>query len=193
MAALRLFSTKQLPPSRPLRGIAPYYSRCIDRRKEFVLGPKPGVLKHVGSIDKKFWKQYQMHLARTTPLERAELYDREMKERRMRSFRVLSLLLGEPVNRVGRYIKLLDLPEPIKAFLRQHREPHYRRHFTERQLQELVKLGDSRAMWGRFHAMVREAERDAGIWRNNGQQVNDGLATRLRGRAARPSRSRGEL
>ncbi len=168
---LRLLPTKQLPlpQGRPLRDVTPYYSRSVDRRKEFVLGPKPGVLKGLGSIDKKVWKQYQTHLNRTTPLERAEFYAREMMERRMRSFRALSLLLGEPVNRVGRYIKLLDLPEPVKAFLRQHREPEYLRYFTERRLQELARQGDSRAAWRRFQAMVREAEQDAGIWRNNGQ------------------------
>jgi hypothetical protein len=171
MVAHRLLPTKQLPlpQGRPLRDITPYYSRSVDRRKEFVLGPKPGVLKGAGSIDKKVWRQYQTHLSRTTPLERAEFYAREMNERRMRSFRALSLLLGEPVNRVGRYIKLLELSQPIKAFLRQHREPQYLRYFTERQLQELVRLGDSRTAWRRFQAMVREAEQDAGIWRNNGQ------------------------
>jgi hypothetical protein len=171
MVALRLPSTKQ-PPSpegRPLRDVTPYYSRCVDRRKEFVLGSKPGVLKHVGSIDKKVWKQYQMHLSRTTPLERAEFYAREMKERRMRSFRALSLLLGEPINRVGWYVKLLNLPEPIKAFVRKHSEPQYLRYFTANRLHELVKLGDGRAAWRRFQEMVREAERDAGVWRNNGQ------------------------
>lgn len=166
MVALRLPSTKQLPPpeGRPLRDITPYYSRCVDRRKEFVLGSKPGILKHVGNIDKKVWKQYQMHLSRTTPLERAEFYSREMKERRMRSFRALSILLGEPINRVGWYVKLLDLPEPIKAFLRERREPKYLRYFTANRLHELVRLGDSRATWRRFQEMVREADREAGLW-----------------------------
>ena len=171
MVALRLLPTKQLPlpEGRPLRDITPYFSRSVDRRKEFVLGPKPGVLKGVGSVDKKVWKQYQTHLSRTTPLERAEFYAREMKERRMRSFRALSLLLGEPINRVGWYVKLLDLPEPIKTFVRKHREPQYLRYFTANRLHELVRLGDSRAAWWRFQDMVREADREAGVWRTNGQ------------------------
>jgi len=165
-AAHRLLPTKQLPPpeGRPLREVTPY-SRSIDRRKEFVLGPKPGVLKGMGRIDKKVWKQYQTHLNRSTPLERAEFYAREMKERRARSHRALSLLLGEPVNRVGSYMKLLALPDPIKEFLRQHREPEYLRYFTEHRLRELVRIADPRATWRRFQSMVREAEREAGIWR----------------------------
>ncbi len=167
MVAHRLRSTKQLPPpaGRPLRDVTPYYSRWVDRRKEFVLESKPGPLKHVGTIDERVWKQYQRHLDRTSPLERAEFYAREMKERRVRSFRALSLLLGEPVNRVGRHIKLLSLPDPIKDFLRQHREPEYLRYFTERRLLQLVALGEARRIWHAFQAMVKEARRDVGIWR----------------------------
>jgi len=95
LEALRLLPTKQppLPEGRALRDVTPYYSRSVDRRKVFVLGPKPGVLKDLGRIDKKVWEQYQTVLKRQkTPLERAEFYAREMKERRMRSFRALSLL-----------------------------------------------------------------------------------------------------
>jgi hypothetical protein len=158
-----------LAGGRPLRDITPYYSRSVDRRKVFVLGPKPGILKGLGSLEKKVREQYQTVLKRQkTPLERAEFYAREMKERRMRSFRALSLLLGEPVNRVGRYIKLLELPEPIKGFLRDHREPKYLRYFSERRLGELACL-DARSAWRRFQGMVREADREAGIWRNSGQ------------------------
>jgi len=70
MVGHRLLPTKQppLPEGRPLRDITPYYSRSVDRRKEFVLGSKPGILKDLGRIDKKVWKQYQMVLKRqTTP------------------------------------------------------------------------------------------------------------------------------
>ncbi len=169
MVALRAPSKKQLPPSRgrSLRDVTPYYSRSIDRRKEFVLGHKPGVLKDLERLNQKIWKQYQTLLKRErTPLERAEFYAREMKERRMRSYRALSLLLGEPVNRVGRTIKLLELPEPIKRFLAEHRTPEILRYFTERRLGELVRL-DARAAWTRFQAMVAEARRQAGIWGSN--------------------------
>ncbi len=168
---LRAPSKKQLPPSqgRSLRDVSPYYSRSVDRRREFILGAKPGCLKGLGSLDKKVWEQYQTVLKRQeSPLDRAEFYAREMKERRMRSFQALSLLLGEPVNRVGRTIKLLELPEPIKAFLRQHREPVILRYFSERQLGELVGL-DPRSAWRRFQAMVAEARREAGIWKPQAQ------------------------
>lgn len=168
--ALRALSTKQVEaPTRPLRATTPYYTRNLSRRKKFVLGHKPGALKHLGRIDKKVWKQFQTHLSRTTPLERAEYYARELRERKIRSHHALARLLGEPINRVGRYMRLLELPEPVKAFLREHREPEYVRYFTETRLHELVQIGDSRAAWRRFQEMVQEADCEAGIWRTRTQ------------------------
>ncbi|MHC4605329.1 MAG: hypothetical protein ACYTAF_00140 [Planctomycetota bacterium] len=167
MVGLQAPTKKQFSPSpgRALRAATPYFSRSTERRKEFVLGERPGLLKGVSSsVHKKIWRQYQNHLKRTPPLDRAEFYAREMKERRMRSFRALSLLLGEPVNKVGQHIKLLDLPEPVKAFLREHREPKYLRYFSERRLRELTALRSARALWRRFREMVREADRKDGIW-----------------------------
>jgi len=165
LVALRLPSANQIGNRRSLRAATGYYTRWIERSKAFVLGEKPGLLKHLGSVDKRVWKQYQTHLHRATPLERAEFYAREMKERRAKSHQALSLLLGELRNRVGRSMKLLALPDPIKDFLRQHREPEYLRYFSENRLQELVRLGDPRAAWHRFQEMVKEARQQAGIWK----------------------------
>jgi hypothetical protein len=163
--ALRLPSANHFAARRSLRAAIGYYTRWIDRSKAFVLGEKPGLLRHLGSVDKRVWKQYQTHLRRATPLERAEFYAREMKERRAKSHQALSLLLGEPRNRVGRSMKLLALPDPIKDFLRQHREPEHLRYFSENRLQELVRIGDPRAIWRRFQEMVKEAKQQAGIWK----------------------------
>ncbi len=175
MVALRALSAKQFAPRpRSLRAISAYYTRCTDRHKEIVLGEKPGILKHVDTLQKRVWKQYQNHLKRTTPLERAEFYLREMKNRHMRSYRALSLLLGEPHNRVWLHIQLLDLPEPVKAFLREHREPEYLRYFTERRLRELRGLHGSRAIWMRFREMVAECKREAGIWKGHHLPIEDG-------------------
>jgi hypothetical protein len=135
------------------------------RHKEFVLGEKPDVLKHAKSLKKGVWRQYQTYLKRTPPIERAEFYVREMKERRAGSFRALSLLLGEPVERVTRLVRLLRLPEPVKAILRKRREPEILRYFTETRLGELLKLRESRAVWRQFQEMLREAEREPGIWK----------------------------
>jgi hypothetical protein len=70
---------------RPLRAPTPCYTRWANRRQEFVLGGKPDALKGVGAIHQKVWKQYQSHLDRTPPLDRARFYARQMEARRLRS------------------------------------------------------------------------------------------------------------
>lgn len=166
LVALRALSAKQFPPRpRPLRALSPYYTRISQRHKEFVLGEKPRVLKHAGSLKKGIWRQYQVYLKRRPPIERAEFYVRELKERRVGSFRALSVLLGEPVERITRLVRLLKLPEPVKAILRKHREPEFLRYFTETRLGDLLKLRDARTVWRRFQEMIREAERETGIWK----------------------------
>jgi hypothetical protein len=145
--------------------MTPYYTRLSQRHKEFVLGEKPDVLKHAKSLKKGVWRQYQTYLKRTPPIERAKFYVREMKERRLGSFRALSHLLGEPAERVTRLVRLLRLPEPVKAILRKRREPEFLRFFTETRLGELLKVRDSQTVWRRFQEMLREAEREPGVWK----------------------------
>lgn len=168
MVPLRALSAKQFgaPKRRPLRAPTPCYTRWADRRQEFVLGGKPDALKGVGTIHNKVWNQYQSHLDRTTPLERARFYARQMEARGLRSTAALERQLGEPSLRVWRALKLLELPEPIQQFLNEHRTPEVVRYFTERKLLELLKLGDARRIGRRFQEMVAEADKEAGVWRS---------------------------
>jgi len=116
------------------------------------------------SIDQAAWKQYETYLNRTTPLERAEFYARKMEGGRFRSIRALARSLGEHVSGVARHLKLLELPELIQDWLREHRTPEFVRFFTEKRLLGLLPLGDSRAAWKQFQTMVEEATRNSGIW-----------------------------
>ncbi len=165
---LRALSAKQFDglKRRPLRAPTPCYSRWADRRREFVLGQKPDALKGVGSIHKRVWDQYQNHLERTTPLERARFYARQMEARGLRSTAALERLLGLPTLRIWRALRLLELPEPIQRFLDEHRTPAVIRYFTERKLLELLKLGDARRIGRRFQELVGEAQKEAGVWRS---------------------------
>jgi hypothetical protein len=131
-----------------------------------VLSEKPEVLRHFGYLHKKVLKQYQTLLKRErTPLEEAEFYVRQMESRGLKSLAALARLLRMPAKRVSRHVLLLGLPEPIKRFLTEHREPEYLRYFSERRLRELVRL-DPWSAWRRFQAMVAEARREAGIWKD---------------------------
>ena len=156
---------------RPIfRVSTPCYTRCVNRHKEIVPAPKPNALKHLGLIDQKAWEQYEAHLKRLSPLEEAEFYARQMEARRLRSQAALARCLGKPLNRLSRVLKLLELPEPIKAFLREHRTPVYLRYFSEPRLTELLRLGDARTAWRRFREMVAQADREAGVWREPGSK-----------------------
>jgi hypothetical protein len=155
---LRALSEKQFGglKRRPLRAPTPCYTRWADRRQEFVLGGKPDALKAVGSIHQKVWDQYQNHLERATPLDRARYYARQMEARHLRSTAALERLLGLPSLRAWRALRLLQLPEPIQQFLDEHRTPAVVRYFTERKLLEILKLGDVRRMGRRFQ--IRQDE-----------------------------------
>ncbi len=151
-------------PVRILRTAEAYFTRREHGRKRFVLGERPDVFKHLDSIDQAAWKQYETYLNRTTPLERAEFYARKMEGGRFRSIRALARSLGQHVSGIARHLKLLELSEPIRGWLREHRTPEYVRYFTEKRLRELLPLGDSRVAWKRFQTMIEEAGQDAGIW-----------------------------
>jgi hypothetical protein len=170
MVAHRLPAANKYPPSRrALRAATPYYTRWVNRRREWVLSEKPAVLRHLGSLDKKALKQYQtLQKCERTPLEEAEFYARQLESRGLKSLAALARLLKVPAKRVSRHLLLLGLPEPIKRFLAEHRTPEYVRYFSEGKLRTLLRL-DVRSAWRRFQAMIEEAKQQAGIWRNNGQ------------------------
>lgn len=152
------------PLGRTLRAVEDYYTRREEGRKRFVLDEQPDVLRHLETVDQAAWRQYETYLNRTTALERAEFYAQQMANGRFRSIRALARALGRDFSCIARHLRLLDLPEPIRDYLRRHRTPENVRHFTERQLRELLKLGDSRAAWRRFQQMVAEAQQNGGIW-----------------------------
>ncbi len=142
----------------------PCYRRVKGRKTLLALGDKPDPLKHLDRIDQTIWEQYQVHLKRTTPLERAQFYAWQMEARGLKSTAALERALGEPFHRVWRALRLLELPEPVKRYLEEHRTPEMVRYFTERKLLSLLKLRDPRPIWRRFQDMLSEAHREAGIW-----------------------------
>lgn len=150
----------------------PCYRRSSGRKTQLVLGDKPDILKHLDRIDEGIWEQYQVHLKRTTPLERAQFYARQMEARRLKSAAALERALGEPFHRVWRALRLLELPEPVQRYLDEHRTPEMVRYFTERKLLALLKLRNPREIWRRFQDMLAESHREAGVWSQPQQEVS---------------------
>lgn len=156
------------PSGRTFRVATPCYRRVSGRKTQLILGDKPDPLKHLDRIDQTIWEQYQVHLKRTTPLERARFYARQMEARGLKSTAALERALGEPFHRVWRALRLLELPEPVQRYLEEHRTPDMVRYFAERKLLTLLKLRDPRAIWRRFQEMLAEARREAGVWSQPG-------------------------
>jgi len=118
------------------------------------LSSKPKELPE-GPVDQRAWLQYQSYLSRVRPVARAEFYKRLMESQGLRSVRALAKVTGEDWSRVARVLKLLELPEPVLAFLRSHDTPEIAATFTERKLSELLGLKTPRAIWIRFQDLLR--------------------------------------
>jgi len=129
------------------------------------LEEKPDCLKHLDTIDRNVWKQYKTHLARVTPLERADFYRRLMTQKNLKSICALARTVGKDESGIRRYLNLLDLPAPVQQYLKENRTPAFVRYFSEKRLRKLLKLRDTRSAWRQFQAMLVKAEREAGIWK----------------------------
>lgn len=156
---------------RTLPAATSYYTRAEGKRRFFALDEKPDCLKHLDTIDKSAWKQYQAHLARITPLQRAEFYRDMMAQRKIQSVCALARVLGKDEAAIRQYLNLLRLPEPIQQFLKDNRHPAYVRYFSYKRLRPLLKL-DPRSAWRAFQQMLADARREAGVWSDFEQEVS---------------------
>ncbi len=169
-----------LPSANTLRVWTPCFRRIINRRQVLVLDQKPEILRNLTRLDRNTWRQYENHLARAHPLDRAEAFARQMEARRLKSGHALERLLGLPCNSVRRALRLLDLPEPIRTYLKQERSPANQRFFTERRLLELVRIGDAKGLGRRFQEMLEEARHEAGLWSASPEERVSGSRRRRR-------------
>jgi hypothetical protein len=147
----------------------PAYAVCRRRSKSFVLDSKPEALRHLDLIDAHAWKQYQTYLARVSPLERAEFYARQMKERALPSAEALSKIVGESADSVRRHLRLLDLPAQVRDHLHAQRTPENLRFFSLRELLKLVRVGDPKAILREFRELLAQAKREARLWASDGK------------------------
>ena len=152
------------PVQRTLRAASQYFTRAAGKRRFFALDEKPELLKHLNTIDQRAWEQYEAHLKRIPPLDRAEFYRRLMEEKKLRSVCALARMVGKQEEGIRPYLNLLKLPAPIQQFLRENRDPATVRYLSEKRLRPLLKLPDARAAWRHFQEMVGQARREAGIW-----------------------------
>lgn len=146
------------PPRRALCVATPCYTVTRDRARRFVLDDKPESLEHFDVNSVKAWKRYQTYLSRTSPLERAEFYLRQMRERKLASAEAVARVVGDSGDIVRRHLRILDLPAPIRDYLRRHRSPELLRIFSARELLRLVRLGDPKLIMREFRVLLGDGK-----------------------------------
>jgi hypothetical protein len=144
---------------RTLPVATPFYRRYEHRQAVFELGEKPEVFGE-GSITERAWHNYQVYLNRVRPVTRAEFYKRLLERHGCQSIRALSRITGEDHSRIARVLKVLELPEPILDYLRNHDSPAVVGYFTEHRLRELIALRDPAKAWDRFQTMLKQTSRE---------------------------------
>ena len=116
-------------------------------------------MSHVATIEQKAWKKHQAHLNRLErfPLEKSEYYQRLKEAHDIKSGRALAAITGEDWSYIARVLKALALAEPIKDYLRTHKDdPSVVKFFHLRRLLEIVQHGEERLQLGCFREMIKE-------------------------------------
>jgi len=70
------------------------------------------------------------------------------------SIRHLAEIAGEDWSHIARVLRILELPSPIRDFLRCHPDPLIVKKFHLRRLLELVHLGDADLQFSRFREVL---------------------------------------
>ncbi len=123
----------------------PFYFAVDNHKKHFCLGYRPGDLDYIEIINKKALRKHRAYLNRLDrfPLDKAEFYLRLKESQGINSVRGLSKISGEDWSYIARVMRLLNLPEAIKGFLRNNKgDPAIVKLFTLRRLLDIVRQGD---------------------------------------------------
>lgn len=139
----------------------PFYRVIRHARQEFCLGNRPEDLEHIATIEKRAWERHLAHLNRLEhfPLDKAEYYTRLKESRGVNSVRGLSRITGEDWSYIAKILRTLELPEPIKDFLRNSRNnPAIIQFFHLRKLLDIIRQGEERLQLSRFRELMQEFE-----------------------------------
>lgn len=101
----------------------PFYTVIRSLRQKFCLGERPEDLDCITTIEKRGWERHLTYLKRLErfPLDKAEYYLRLKESQGVNSIRGLAKITGEDWSYIAKIIKTIDLPDPIKDFLRRDR------------------------------------------------------------------------
>jgi len=106
-------------------------------------------------------ERHQAYLNRLErfPLDKAEYYLRLKETRGVNSARGLSEVTGEDWSYIAKILRTLDLPEPIKEFLKNNKHnPAILSFFHLRKLLDIIRQGEERLQFARFRELMQEFE-----------------------------------
>ena len=139
----------------------PFFIVIDNFKRIFCLGARPEDLADIDTINKRVWKKHRYYLYRLAqfPLDKAEYYQRLKEVHAVNTVRGLSEITGENWSYIAKILRLLDLSESIKDFLRNHKsDPTIIKLFTLRRLLDIVRQGEEQLQLGRFRECMDEFE-----------------------------------
>ena len=139
----------------------PFYTIVKSTRQKYCLGERPEDLEHIATIEKRALERHSAHLSRLErfPLDKAEYYLELKESHGINSIRGLAKITGEDWSYIAKIIRTLELPEPIKDFLRSNKgDLTILQFFHLRRLLDIVRQGEERLQLARFRELVQELE-----------------------------------
>ena len=135
----------------------PFYFAMENHKKHFRFGCRPEDLSHIDTINQKALKKHQGYLNRLDrfPLDKAELYLRLKEAHGVNTVRGLSAITGEDWSYIAKVLRLLDLPEQIKDFLRNNKsDPSIVKLFSLKKLLDIVRQGEESLQLACFREII---------------------------------------
>ena len=137
----------------------PYYTVINKAKQHFRLGSRPQDLSDIETIEQKAWEKHQSYLNRLErfPLDKAEYYLRLKEVHGVRSVRGLARITGEDWSCVARILRIPELPDTIKDFLKSNKEVALIvKLFSLRKLLDIIRQGEERLQMARFSEFLSE-------------------------------------
>jgi hypothetical protein len=139
----------------------PFYIVFSQARQKFCFGSRPEDLAYIDTITQKALSKHQAYLNRLArfPLEKAEYYLRLKEACGVNTVRGLSEVTGEDWSYIARILRTLNLPEPVKEFLKNNKNnPAILEFFHLRRLLDIVRQDEERLQFARFRELMEEFE-----------------------------------
>ena len=135
----------------------PFYTIITRARQKFCLGYRSEDLAYIDTITQRALDKHQAYLDRLArfPLEKAEYYLRLKESHGINSVRGLSEVTGEDWSYIARILRTLNLPEPVKDFLKSNKHnPAILSFFHLRKLLDIIRQSEERLQFVRFRELM---------------------------------------